>query len=73
MNFQIELVDFFDIELFSDFYTDLEILVFTEDSKGIAKAIKLLDLELVTDVKSMLVQIVEKVKTIVNPSQEIGA
>ena len=46
-----KLVDFFDIELFGNVHTYLEILVFTEDGEGIAKAIKLLDLETVTDVK----------------------
>ena len=46
-----KLVDFLDVELFGNVHTYLEILVFTEDSEGIAEAIKLLDLELVTDVK----------------------
>ena len=49
-----KLVDFLDIELFGDIHTNLEVFVFVDQSKAIGKAIKLLDLELVTDMNCVL-------------------
>ena len=46
-----KLVDFLDVELFGNVHTYLYVLFFTEDSESIAEAIKLLDLERITDVK----------------------
>ena len=48
------LVDFFDIELFGDINANLEVFTFVDQCKGIGKIIKLLDLDLVTDMNFML-------------------
>lgn len=49
-----KLVDFFDIELFGDIDANLEAFTFVDQCKGIGKIIKLLDLDLVTDMNFML-------------------
>ena len=49
-----KLVDFFDIELFGDIDANLEIFTFVDQCKAIGKAIKLLNLELVTDMNCVL-------------------
>ena len=50
-----KLVDFFDIELFGDLHTNLEVFIFTHDGKCITKTIVLFDLQLVAYRKFMFV------------------
>ena len=60
------LVHFFNIELFSDFEADLKFFIVVNQGKGIREAIELLDLELVSNMDGMFIQILEDFKAVMN-------